>query len=58
MNLAHALKWHETAKMYRCRLGACNFEVTKDRLVEAGYHPHTEGVVFVDEVDFGEGGDE
>ena len=52
MNLTHAMMWDEEAKVFRCRWGACNLEVTWDQMEDVGYHPTKEHVKFVSEEDF------
>ena len=54
MNILHTMQWNAGAQIFRCRTGACNFEVTWDRMKDVGYRPSKDGVVFVDEDDFQE----
>ncbi len=55
MNNQHVMKWHSETNTFRCRTGACSFEVTWDRMKDVGYRPFKDGVVFVDATDFEEG---
>lgn len=52
MNLTHAMKWKEKEQVFRCRTGACRYELTEDQITTAGYHPYKEGVIFFNEEDF------
>ena len=52
MSISHVVQWNVEAEMFRCRTGACNFEVTWDRMKDVGYRPFKDGVVLVDEDDF------
>ena len=54
MNIFHVMQYHTETETFRCRTGACNFEVTWDRMKDVGYRPFKDGVVFVDEDDFQE----
>ncbi len=54
--LTHAMMWNEGAQIFRCRTGACSFELTKDEMSAAGYSTYA-CVTFIQEEDFnGENG--
>ncbi len=55
MNLTHAMMWRENAEVFRCRWGACRFEVTWAQMNGAGYHASKGHVMFISGEDFNKG---
>ena len=52
MSTIHTMMWIAEDQVFRCRTGACRYELTEDQLKAAGYGPFKDGVVLVDEEDF------